>query len=72
MVFVAVAAGEAAPDGVTEKDTVLQLLTWCGFNSDTQRTSIFNDSLGSFDDFKVMTPKDITAMSRDFTTRPAA
>ena len=69
MVFVAVAAGAEAPDGITEEDTVHQLLRWCGFNSDTQRTSIFTDSLGSFDDFKVMSPKDITEMSRDFSSR---
>ena len=43
MVFVATAAGAAAPDGVTEEDTVYQLLRWCGFNRDTQRTSIFTD-----------------------------
>ena len=54
MAFVAVVARAAAPNGITEEHTVHQLLTWCVFNSDTQRTNIFNDSLGSFDDIKVM------------------
>ena len=72
MVFVAVAAGVAAPDDITEEDTAHQLLHWCGFNGYVQSTRIFTDSLGSFDYLKVVTPKDITAMSCDFASRPAA
>ena len=45
------------------------MLHWCGFTISTQRVAIFNDSIGSFDDIKMMTPKDITAMQRDFGNR---
>ena len=69
MAFEAVALGAQVPAGITEENSIHQMLHWCGFTISTQRVAIFNDSIGSFNDIKMMTPKDITAMQRDFGNR---
>ena len=69
--FVPVAASADVPDGITEVHSILQMLHWCGFDGLTQRTAIFNDSISTFDDIKMMSPEDITAMQRDFGNRAA-
>jgi len=69
--FVPVAAGADVPDGITEVHSIHQMLHWCGFDVLGQRTAIFNDSISTFDDIKMMSPEDITAMQRDFGNRAA-
>ena len=70
--FVPVAHGADIAEGMTEEDSVCQLLHWAGFTAANQRNNIFNDSLGSFEDIRSMNSKDITAMSKDFSSRQAA
>ena len=64
--FVAAAAGVDILPGITEEHSIHQMLYWCGFTNNGQRTTIFDDSLSTFDDIRMMSPKDITAMQRDF------
>ena len=71
MAFEAVALGAQVPAGITEENSIHQMLHWCGFTVSAQRVAIFNDSISSLDDIKMMTPKDITAMQRDFGNRAA-
>ena len=71
MAFEAVALGAHVPAGITEENSIHQMLHWCGFTVSAQRVAIFNDSISSLDDIKMMTPKDITAMQRDFGNRAA-
>ena len=72
MTFAPVAAGTEVPDGITETDSIHQMLHWCGFTAAGNRNAIFNDSIGSFDDIKMMTAKDVTAMQKDFGSRQTA
>ena len=70
MASVSVATGDEVPDSITEINSVHQMLHWCGFTTAGNRNAIFNNSIGSFDDIKMMTAQDITAMSKDFGSRP--
>ena len=61
--FASVAAGTPIPDGITEENSIKQMLYWVGFTSNAKRNAIFADSLGSFEDFRMMNSKDITTMA---------
>ena len=52
--------------GISEGDSLLQILHWIGFRTDDQRTSLVEDSFGSFEDLKVLNDKDVSAMASDF------
>jgi hypothetical protein len=54
-------------DGISEENTMLQILHWIGFCTEPQREALFADCFGSFEDLKVLlTEKDVTTMSSDF------
>ena len=59
-------------DGITEADSVSQILHWIGFTIDAQRVVIKNDEIATFDDIKVLTEKDVTHLATDFASRTAA
>jgi len=53
-------------DDMTEKNITTQSLHWIGFRQNNQRQSIIDDSLGSFDDIRMLSEKDITAMATEW------
>ena len=59
-------------DGITEEDSVSQILHWIGFTIDAQREAIQDDAIAKFDDIKVLTEKDVTQLATDFASRTAA
>jgi hypothetical protein len=52
--------------GISEEDSLLQILHWIGFRTDDQRASLVEDSFASFEDLKVLNDKDVSAMASDF------
>ena len=69
--YVPVADMIAAPDGLTERETIEQCLFWIRFRIDTQRTSLIDDAYGSYGDIKMLTDKDINSMAEDWSRRVA-
>ena len=63
---------ERAPAGIDESDTISQVLHWIGFVRDVDRTRIIEDSLDAYNDIKMLSEKDVTAMAEDYQRRPAA
>jgi hypothetical protein len=57
--------------GISEEDSLLQILHWIGFRTAEQRTNLTQDSFGSFEDLKVLNDKDVSAMASDFGGRTA-
>ena len=57
--------------GINEDDSVQQIIHWIGFVTQIQRTSVFNDSIGSWDDIRMFSEKDMNNMARDFAGRTA-
>ena len=69
--YVPVADMIAAPDGLTERETIEQCLFWIGFHIDTQRTSLIDNAYGLYGDIKMLTDKDIYSMAEDWSRRVA-
>ena len=67
--YVFLIANDIVEDGITEEDSLRQILHWVGFLTDNQKESLVADAFGSFEDLKVLNEKDITAMSSDFSSR---
>jgi hypothetical protein len=65
-------ADERAPEGLDETDTISQVLYWIGFVRDADRNRIIQDSLESYNDIKMLSEKDVTAMAEDYQRRIAA
>jgi len=59
------------PIGINEDDSIQQIIHWIGFITPIQRTTIFNDSIGSWDDIRIFSEKDMNNMARDFAGRTA-
>ena len=53
-------------DGITEEDSILQMLHWIGFRTAAQRNRVRNDAFPSFEDIVMITDKDIDTMSTTF------
>ena len=58
--------------GVTEPETLVQILHWIGFRVPADRQSLIDDCFSSFENLSMLTNKDITAMASDFGSRTAA
>ena len=54
------------PIGINEDDSIQQIIHWIGFVTPIQRTSVFNDSIGSWDDIRMFSEKDMNNMAREF------
>jgi hypothetical protein len=65
-------ANNIVPDGITEDDSLEQILHWIGFVGAAQKNALIDDAFGSFDDLKVLTEKDVSTMATSFAGRPAA
>lgn len=58
-------------DGISDENTMLQILHWIGFRTEQHREALVADCFGSFEDLRVLTEKDVTTMSSDFGGRQA-
>lgn len=67
--YVPVAGNVVATAGLNENDTIQQMLYWIGFRIDDQRTGIIDDSLGSYDDIRMLSEKDVNAMATEWAGR---
>ena len=54
---------------LNEDDAIQQILHWIGFRIDNQRQNLIDDSLGSFDDIRMLSEKDITSMAEEWSRR---
>ena len=60
---------DTIPIGINEDNSIQQIIHWIGFTTPNQRTSVFNDSIGSWDDIRMFSEKDMNNMARDFAGR---
>lgn len=68
--YILVAGAAVAPVALSEDDTIGQCLYWIGFRTDAQRLNLVTDSLGTYDDIRMLSEKDISEMATDWSTRP--
>jgi len=59
-------------EGISQSDTLRQILHWIGFRTDALKDALTEDAFESFGVLKVLTEKDITAMSSDFASKTQA
>ena len=69
--YVLIQGDDNAPENLSELDTISQTLFWIGFRTDAQRNSIILDSIGSFEDIRMLSEKDITSMATEWAGRTA-
>ena len=55
--------------GINEDNSIQKIIHWIGYTTTNQRTSVFNDSIGSWDDIQMFSEKDMNNMARDFAGR---
>ena len=70
--FVPVDGDVPAAADLTEEETIVQVMHWIGFTNEDIRTRIINDSIGSFDDIRMLSVTDITSMTIDWSSRSPA
>ena len=70
--FVPVTGNVPAAADLTEEETIVQVMHWIGFTNEDIRTRIINDSIGSFDDIRMLSVTDITSMTTDWSSRSPA
>ena len=58
-------------DALTEDASIQQILHWIGFRAEASRENLRVESLGSFDEMKSLTEKDVQAISTDWSSRTA-
>jgi hypothetical protein len=58
-----------AANDLSEKDTIIQIMHWIGFNNEAIRNRIIDDSIGSYDDIRMLSETDITSMTTDWSSR---
>lgn len=58
-------------EGITEADTMIQILWWIGFRTNAQTTLIYNDSVDGWESIQMLTKDDIDAMAKTFASRTA-
>ena len=55
--------------GITEEDSIQQIIHWVGFTNQAQHTNIFDDYIRSWDDIRMFDEKYMNNMARDFAGR---
>ena len=65
-------AGNTIPDGITDQDTMIQILWWIGFCATGQTTLVINDGVDSWDSIRMLSLDDIDAMSKTFMSQTAS
>ena len=67
--YVPVTGNVIVAAGLSEENTIHQVLHWIGFRRGDQRQSIIDDSLGSYDDIRMLSEKDVNAMATEWAGR---
>ena len=71
-VYVPVTGNTTVADGITEADTMIQILWWIGFRTNAQTTSIVDDGVDGWESIRMLSKDDIDAMAKTFAGRTAA
>ena len=70
--YVPVGDNVVIADGITEEDSVKQILYWIGFTIAASRNILAEDAFASFSDIRVLSEKDITSLVSDMGSRNQA
>lgn len=62
---------QIVPAGISDDNSIRQLLHWIGFRTDAQKNALVEDAFESFTDMKMLSEKDIATMSSGFASRTA-
>ena len=57
--------------GITERNTMIQILWWIGFRMNTQTTLIYDDRVDGWENILMLSKDDIDAMAKTFSSRTA-
>ena len=57
--------------GITESDTMIQILWWIGFRVNAQTTLIYDDGVDGWENIRMLSSDDIDAMAKTFSNRTA-
>ena len=72
IVYGIVAGNDVAVNGLDEQETIAQSLAWVGFTIENQRQRLMDESMGIFQEIRLLDSDDIDAMAKDYASRPAA
>ena len=64
--------GVKGADRITEKGFIKKILLWIGFTTEDHSDRIYDNSINSFSDISMLTEKDISNLSADFSGRNQA
>ena len=67
-----VVGNAAVPAGISERNSIRQIVYWIGFRGQLNINAIVDDAFSGFSDIRVLTEKDITSMSSGFASRTQA
>lgn len=56
-------------EGISEADTMIQILWWIGFRTNAQTTLIYDDGVDGWNSIRMLTKEDIDAMAKSFAGR---
>ena len=70
--YAVVAGNDVAVEGLDEQETIAQSLAWVGFTIENQRQRLMDESMGIFQEIRLLDSDDIDAMAKDYASRPAA
>ena len=72
MAYIFLIGDDIIPIGINEEDSIQQIIHWIDFTNQGQRTNIFDDSIGSWDDICMFDEKHMNNMARDFSGKTIA
>ena len=70
--YVPVEGNVTVAANLSEADTIVQIMHWIGFTNADMHTRVIDDSIGSFDDIRMLSETNITSMTMDWSSRSPA
>ena len=70
--YVPLVGNATVPDGITEDNSMTQIIWWVGFRTNAQLAAMINDGIDSWDSIKMLTTGDVDSMAKSFGSRTAA
>ena len=70
-VYQPVIGADTIAAGITEEDTMIQILWWIGFRVNAQTTLIYDDGVDGWENIRMLSKDDIDAMAKSFSSRTA-
>ena len=67
--YVPVLGGTVIATGISENDSMVQILHWIGFRTPAQNTALYDDSVDGWDSIKNLSMTDVDAMAKSFAAR---